>query len=197
MSMGLSLGLGLGGRRSNPVATFLAGTKGGLIDFRDRTRLWQDAGAVTPVDDASQPIGLAVSPGPVALWSFSQSDAGTFPTSAADGATFATDDFLFGSAAVLAVFQNVTAAFVGMRVRFSSLAADTVPFAAANNGLGVRFGALITPFGAVRAQVRRLDADSIATTASANGLVTTGVTYDIGLFVDYSAGTTAIRLDGA
>jgi hypothetical protein len=195
--MGLGIGLGLGQNSRNPVGSFLAGTKGGLIDFRDRSRLFQDAAGTTPVTANGQPIGLAGSVGPVVPFTFSQATAGAFPTSATAGAAFDGGDWLDGGINARLVFRNVEQAFVGVRFSVDTLASVNAIMGFATNLGFARLVLSVLTTGAISANIRRLDPESPVTVTSSAGLVSVGVVYDAGLLVNYTTGSISIRLNAS
>ena len=210
--MNLGLGLGFarrpatGGSPPAPdldaeVEAFLSGSTGFALDPSDLAVLFRDAAGTTPVTTSGQSVGRVNGKWGTAASFISQSTGAAQPVWSGSAALTCdeVDDEMRGlSGDILATFNNVTAAFGGVRFRVASLAAARGLFMwNTTSSSAVRFSAFVNTDGSVGVSGRRLDADSAWTFTSATGLVTTGVAYTVTVQLNYSTGAIVVRLDGS
>lgn len=200
----MQLGLGLGFTRLPPgssppapdldaeVEAFLSGTDGFVLPFRTAAQLAQDPAGSTPVTAGADPIGrintlygnathsyATTGDGFRAAWSGSAS-------AAADG----TDDWMGGSASVLALFPGKLALYICGRARMNALPtrSSLYGFGWGNPAL-VRLDVFNT--GLVRAEVRREAADANTIVDSATGAVILSTAFTHETIIDFG-GTGAV-----
>jgi hypothetical protein len=197
MSLGMNMGIRLGGASGFSVSRFLSGGKGAAWDFRRQAGL----GETTTAGDviADDPIGRIEGVG---------GTAGAFSATTTQRPTWKTTHALFdgvanrmdADATANAVFQNVGAGMIAISAELANLTSSYTLCAWRNGSTGAaRFAITILATGAVRISLRRLDADAQTDVTSATGLITAGVPFKLVTTVDWltgGAGSVRAYLDG-